>query len=107
MAQLSVCILTFNSMRTLPACLAPAQKVADQLVVVDSGSQDGTLEFLRSQGVEPVYRKYESHGSQMNFALGLASSDWVLCLDSDEFMDDTLQTAILKQAPQTDVRGFL
>lgn len=96
MAQLTVCILTFNSMRTLPACLAPAQKVADELVVVDSGSQDGTVEFLLSQGVAPVYRKYETHGSQMNFALGLAANDWVLCLDSDEFMDEVLQAAILE-----------
>jgi len=95
-AQLTVCILTFNSMRTLPACLAPAQKVAEELLVVDSGSQDGTLEFLRSQGVQPVYRKYETHGSQMNFALDLAANDWVLCLDSDEFMDAALQAAILE-----------
>lgn len=95
MAQLTVCILTFNSMRTLPACLAPAQRVADELIVVDSGSQDGTLEFLRGQGLQPLYRKYETHGSQMNFALDQASNDWVLCLDSDEFMDEQLLAAIL------------
>ncbi|WP_153114682.1 glycosyltransferase family 2 protein [Rhodocyclus tenuis] len=87
MPKISVCILTFNSLRTLERCLQPAREVADELIVVDSGSTDGTLEYLSTQGLAPVYRPYDTHSRQMNFAIELASNDWVLCLDSDEFLD--------------------
>lgn len=87
MPQLTVCILTHNSIRTIERCLLPALQVADEMIVVDSGSTDGTLEFLYSHGVQPVHRPYQTHAIQMNFAISLASNDWVLCLDSDEFLD--------------------
>lgn len=87
MPRLTVCILTFNSLRTLERCLLPAQQVADELIVVDSGSKDGTLDYLASQGAAIFSRPYETHAKQMNYAIGLASNDWVLCLDSDEFLD--------------------
>ena len=102
MTKLSVCILTFNSMRTLERCLLPAMRVADDLVVVDSGSTDGTLEFLAAKGVMVHFRSYETHAVQMNFAISIAANDWVLCLDSDEFLDswtidsiNTLKTKLI------------
>lgn len=88
MTRLSVCILTFDSLRTIERCLGPALAVADELVVIDSGSTDGTLEFLASRGIPVVHRAYETHAIQMNHAVALASHDWVLCLDSDEFLDE-------------------
>ncbi|MGL5633316.1 MAG: glycosyltransferase family 2 protein [Azovibrio sp.] len=94
MTRLSVCLLTHNSLRTLAACLEPALQVADEMIVVDSGSTDGTLEFLTNKGVVPIHRPYETHASQMNFAIEQAGNDWVLCLDSDEFMDMELLAAI-------------
>lgn len=95
MPQLTVCILTFNSLRTLERCLLPAQAVADQLIVVDSGSKDGTLEYLAAQQVAVVYRPYDTHARQMNYAIELAANDWVLCLDSDEFLDPATVDRIL------------
>lgn len=94
MSKLSVCLLTHNSMRTLERCLTPALGIADEMVVVDSGSTDGSLEFLRSHGVKPIHQPYKTHASQMNFAIDLASNDWVLCLDSDEFLDTAILQAI-------------
>jgi glycosyltransferase involved in cell wall biosynthesis len=96
MAKLSVCILTHNSMRTIEPCLLPAMQIADEMLVVDSGSTDGTIEFLQSQGVSPVHRPYDTHAQQMNFATGLACNDWVLCLDSDEFIDPQTISEILR-----------
>lgn len=87
MAKLSVCILTFNSMRTLEHCLLPALRVADDLVVVDSGSTDSTLEFLAAKGIMVHHHPYATHAVQMNLAISLAANDWVLCLDSDELLD--------------------
>lgn len=94
MPQISVCILTHNSLRTLERCLLPALAVADEIVVVDSGSTDGTLEKLAAHGVTPIHRPYKTHADQMNFAAREATHDWVLCLDSDEFMSDETVVAI-------------
>lgn len=88
MPNLSVCLLTFNSIRTLERCLDAALAVADELVVVDSGSTDGSLECLQQRGITVHHRRYETHAIQMNHAVSLAQNDWVLCLDSDEFLDD-------------------
>lgn len=90
--MITVCILTFNSLRTIELCLLPALQVADELIVVDSGSTDGTNAYLASQGICSIHRTYDTHARQMNFAISLAKNDWVLCLDSDEFMDhDTIK----------------
>lgn len=85
--SLSICLLTFNSMRTLESCLRPLLDLADDLVVADSGSTDGTLEYLESQGVQALHRPYDTHAAQMNFAIDKARNDWVLCMDSDEYLD--------------------
>jgi len=88
MAEMSICILTYNSERTLDRCLEPLHQLTDDIVVVDSGSTDQTLSILERFGLEPVRRAYTTHSEQMNFAITLAKNDWVLCLDSDEFIDD-------------------
>lgn len=87
MASISVCVLTFNSARLLRECLTPLQQVADELIVVDSGSTDATLRILAELDVTPTHRDYTTHGDQMNYAISLASHDWVLCMDSDEVLD--------------------
>jgi len=94
MAKLSVCLLTHNSMRTLESCLPPALAVADELIVVDSGSTDETLEYLNKQGIVPLHRKYQTHALQMNFAIDQATNDWVFCLDSDESLNAECISAI-------------
>lgn len=87
MNNISVCLLAFNSMRTIERCLLPILQVADEIIVVDSGSTDGTVQYLASKGVTARYRSYDTHARQMNYAIGLSSYDWVLCVDSDEFLD--------------------
>lgn len=92
MTPITVCLLTFNSERLLRECIAPLETVADEFVVVDSGSTDATLEILAGFGLDTRYRAYTTHGDQMNHAIGLASNDWVLCVDSDEIFDlDTVK----------------
>lgn len=99
MAALSVCLLTYNSARLLRECVAPLVELADEIVVVDSGSTDATLDILREFGLLPLTRPYTTHGDQMNFAVDHAANDWVLCVDSDEVLDRETLTRIreLKQ----------
>jgi glycosyltransferase involved in cell wall biosynthesis len=105
MSALSVCLLTHNSMRTLERCLLPALAIADELVVVDSGSSDGTLEFLAGHGVAVISHPYRTHACQMNFAIEQAGNDWVLCLDSDEFLDEACVAGIRELKQRLDDPG--
>jgi len=100
MANLSVCLLTYNSLRTLERCLLPALSIADEVVIIDSGSTDGSIEFLAQHGLTAIHRPYRTHADQMNFAIDQAAHDWVLCLDSDEFLDTETLAAIAALKPQ-------
>jgi glycosyltransferase involved in cell wall biosynthesis len=102
--RLTVCLLTFNSGRLLREVLPPLREIADEFVVLDSGSKDDTLEILRGFGIAAKHRPYSTHGEQMNAAAALAAHDWVLCIDSDEVADDRLVAAVraLKAGPEPD-----
>jgi len=107
--KLSVCLLTFNSERLLREVLAPLAEVADELVVVDSGSTDASARICAEFGVTPVERAYTTHSDQMNHAASLAKNDWVLCVDSDEVLDPETVAGIraLKAGPEPDAaRAF-
>lgn len=90
--QISICVLTFNSDKTLKPLLDQLLKLNAEMVVVDSGSSDRTLDIIHKaseQGnVRRIDRPYQCHSDQMNYAIDQASHDWVLCMDSDEIPDD-------------------
>jgi glycosyltransferase involved in cell wall biosynthesis len=92
--KLSVCLLTFNSERLLREVLAPLVALADELVVLDSGSSDGTQAICAGFGLTPRLRPYRTHAEQMNHAVSLAANDWVFCIDSDEILDEATVAAI-------------
>ena len=96
MLKLSVCLLTCNSARLLGQVLPPLLKVADECIVVDSGSTDATLDICRQFGLTVHHHPYTAHGAQMNYATTLASHDWVLCMDSDEILDNEVVAEILR-----------
>lgn len=96
MFKLSVCLLTYNSARLLREVLEPLIPIADEIIIVDSGSGDETINISRSYGIEPVYNPFKTHAQQMNHATGLASHNWVLCVDSDEILDEKTTAFILK-----------
>lgn len=95
MLKLSVCLLTCNSSRLLREVLPPLSKVADEVIVIDSGSTDATLQICQQFGLTVHHHPYTAHGAQMNYATSLATHDWVLCMDSDEILDDDVVAAIL------------
>lgn len=82
---------------------------ADQRVVLDSGSTDGTSELARRAGAEvSVQENWQGFGIQKNSALSLARSDWVLSLDADERVSPALRAEIeaAMASPQFDVYAF-
>ncbi len=90
---LSVVIITRNAASQLAACLASAS-FADEIVVVDSGSADGTAELAAARGARVMQKEWLGYGRQKQFAVDAAHNDWVLCLDADECVSESLRASI-------------
>ena len=103
MITLSAVIITHNEERNIERCIRSLQGVADEIVVVDSGSDDATMDICRRCGVRPVSHEWEGYAEQKNYANSLATGDWVLSLDADESLSDALRSCIvsLKQKGPT------
>jgi glycosyltransferase involved in cell wall biosynthesis len=101
MNRLSICVITLNEAHDLPRLLNSVQGIADEIVVVDSGSTDATLEIARSAGARVLARPWTNYAEQKNFAAAQASEDWILLLDADEELSGELRASILnwKAAP--------
>ncbi len=94
-ASVSACILTRDSQRTIAACLAAVQPAVDDVIVVDTGSTDDTVAIVESFGI-PVHHFawVDDFAAARNYAQSLASSDWVVAIDSDEVLDPADTAAI-------------
>ena len=104
--KISVVLITFNSEKTLQKVLE-AVSWADEIVLVDSGSTDGTLEIAQKFKAKTIYRTFDGYGSQKNFATQQASHDWILSLDDDEILTLELQQEIQNLDLQgTGYQGF-
>ena len=90
---LSVAIITLNAATQLEACLRSV-RFADEVVVVDSGSTDGTQALAERFGARVIAQDWLGFGRQKQFAVDAAAHDWVLCLDADERVTPELQAAI-------------
>jgi glycosyltransferase involved in cell wall biosynthesis len=87
---ISVVIITFNSEFALEKVLT-AVSWANEIIIVDSGSTDNTLEIARKFGINVIYHKFEGYGTQKHFACSLAKNDWVLSIDDDEVVTESLK----------------
>ena len=95
MPSLSVTVITKNETHNIEACLCSVA-FADQVIVLDSGSTDNTLEIAKALGAEVSSNPdWQGFGVQKNRALALANSDWVLSIDADERVPPELQVEIL------------
>jgi len=90
---LSVAMIAMNEEANLPRTLESV-RWADEIVIVDSGSKDRTIEIAQSFGAKTSYHAFGGHGEQKNVALDLCTSDWILLLDADEVLSPGLQKEI-------------
>lgn len=92
----SAVIITRNEERNIARCLESLHGVADDIVVVDSGSVDRTEEICRAHGVSFIRQDWLGYAAQKNLANGQAKHDWILSIDADEALSDGLKRSILE-----------
>jgi len=93
MPSLTAVIVTLNEEKDI-ARTVEALSFADEVLVVDSGSTDGTVELCRSLGARVVFHAFQGYGAQKRWAVEQATHDWVLALDADEVVSPELGRAI-------------
>ncbi|MCA9801160.1 MAG: glycosyltransferase family 2 protein [Cyanobacteria bacterium HKST-UBA02] len=92
--SLSVVIVAQDEERTIGRVLEAVRELADEIVLVDSGSSDRTVEIAESFGAQCHHQEWLGYAAQKNFALGLARGDWLLSLDADEIVTKELVSEI-------------
>ena len=98
MATLTVAILTQNEAKRIGACIRSAQ-FADQVLVIDGGSTDGTADLARGLGAEVhVYADWQGFAAQRNRQIAHARGDFILFLDADEEITTELRTELMARA---------
>jgi len=109
--KLSIVIIALNEEDRIEGALKSCTGIADEIVVIDGYSTDKTVEIAERYGAKVYMNPFVDFGSQKNFALDKAGNQWVLNLDSDERVSETLEKEIrqLKQKPdnEIDADGFL
>lgn len=96
MERLSVVIITYNEERNIKRCLESVKDIADEIVVLDSLSTDKTQEICSEFNVRFISQDFLGHIQQKNLAASYASNSWVLSLDADEALDQTLKFDIIR-----------
>jgi glycosyltransferase involved in cell wall biosynthesis len=95
--KLSVSLITYNAQRLLKEVLSAVQPIADEIVIVDNGSTDRTLEIAEEFGAKVFIEDWKGYGKQKQSCVAKCSGDWILALDSDEVLtSESLE--VIKQA---------
>lgn len=104
MKDLTLVVITKNAEATLSNCLSSASWISKK-IVVDSGSNDRTIEIAKSFGADVYSQKWLGFGRQKQYAVSLAETKWVLCLDADEYLSQELSDSI--QQAKEDYQAYV
>ena len=95
MIRLSVCFITRNEEKRLGRALDSLSEVADEIVVVDCGSCDGTEAVARHHRARFFFREWTNYAEQKNYAAECAANEWVFSMDADEELSAELRSSLL------------
>lgn len=105
---MSVSIVCKDSEQTIGRTLESVRGMAEEIVAVDSGSTDGTIDLLREHNANVIETEWMGYKETKQFAMERCSSRWILSLDSDESLEPELarsvRAALTEESP--DVRGY-
>jgi len=107
--KLALIIITYNEEKNIERAIKSAQELVDEVIVVDSYSEDRTREIAESLGAKVHLHEWQGYSEQRNYALSLTNAEWVLFLDADEALSPELKEEIkevmIQKTPDYD--GFL
>jgi glycosyltransferase involved in cell wall biosynthesis len=106
MPSLSVVIVAQDEARTIARVLAAVSPLADEILLVDSGSTDGTIAIATDGGARVVHQDWLGYAAQKNFAIDLAVNDWILSLDADEILSPELAEEIKSLMHSGELENF-
>lgn len=106
MQGISVVIITLNEEKNIGRCIESVKEIADEIIVVDSLSNDKTCEVASMKGAIVHHQKFLGYVEQKNFALSLAQKEYVLSLDADEALSETLKNSIAKRKGSFEAEGY-
>lgn len=94
--KISSVIISFNEEKNIERCLQSILEVSDEIIIVDSYSNDSTQEICNRYPVRFIQHMFEGYIEQKNWAMDQATNDYILSLDADEALSDTMKESILK-----------
>lgn len=104
---LSVSIITFNEEKNLGRTLESIKNIADEIIIVDSGSTDKTKEIALGYGAKIYDQKWLGYGGQRNLAIEKSTNKWILNIDADEEisleLNKKIEEIITEKTPSLDV----
>jgi hypothetical protein len=105
--RLSVCMIVKNEERFLGQCLASVKDIADELIVIDTGSTDRTVEIARENGAQVGYFEWcDDFAAARNASITPATGDWILFLDADEELSSIEKAELPQLLNRTQVSLF-
>jgi glycosyltransferase involved in cell wall biosynthesis len=102
---ISSIIITYNEEKNIRDCLE-SLKWADEIIVVDSESQDKTTKIAEELGAKTYSQEWQGYGRQKNYALGKATGDWILSIDADERVTPELAREIQEKLSSHSFSGY-
>lgn len=107
-STISLCMIVRDEQDFLADCLASAARVADEMIVVDTGSSDRTIEIAELHGAKiHNFEWTDSYSDARNHAIGLATGDWILILDADERLDESSIDLVPRAVRHPDFDAYL
>ncbi|MBX9865653.1 MAG: glycosyltransferase family 2 protein [Burkholderiales bacterium] len=104
--KLSLVIISQNEEAALEQCLQSCVSLVDEIVIIDSGSTDGTQAIALKYKAHFIHQDWLGFGAQKNYAVTLAKHDWVLCLDADEYLTTELAIEISQELDNPRAKAY-
>ena len=103
--KISACIITKNEEGQIKRCL---QSIAwaDEIIVIDSGSTDRTVEIAQELGAKTIHHDWPGWAKQKNYCLDQASHDWILSLDADEWLEPEAENSIRQAVENKEIDSY-
>ncbi len=105
--MLSVLIRTKNEEDNIKRAIQSVKDVADEVVVLDSGSTDETVQIAKELGATVYFKEWQGHAKQLQYGINLCQGDWVLVLDADEEVSEELKQSIKKELENPRYDGYM